>query len=501
MVSRTSTSSGIKVVHLIFSAFVLLLFACLAFGFIVTSNIYFALVGIAVVAFGITLLPSLFNVGKAYDPFQPANFLALTTLFGVTLHTLYILLVDNFNTRAFLMLGRDPTFLTRALLVITLALLCWLVGYNLRSPNLSLQHWPVARATLWSKRRLVWVLWLLVLTSLVCTLLYMRELGLTPESLATKISGKRRLVVEGAEYAFAALGYYLWGASLISYAFYLLVAYVAYQRLSLRSSFGIAMIVCGLLACVLPFITSSRAEIIYNLLLAIMIWHYARRKLTLRKIFIVAMLAVTIFAFVGSLRFTGGQITEDALELGGEEFMRSLLGTRNWLGVSKTAHIMAAVPEKLSFQRGTTMVGWLVAPVPRTLWKDKPIIRTGQLLGPIVFDATRNLTGSPPGFIAELYLNFSLPAVFLGMLFLGFFVKTLYQNTSPLFETHRNVLLLYLAIALRFSLDIFAGDFNGTMINALRAFITVSILLWIISVPFSKSKRQNSSSMLGGLRP
>jgi oligosaccharide repeat unit polymerase len=269
----------------------------------------------------------------------------------------------------------------------------------------------------------------------------------------------------------------------------LLVAYVAYQRKPLFSRFGLAMIVCGVLACVLPFITSSRAEILYNLLLAIMIWHYARRKLSLQTIVIVAAIAVTIFVFVGSLRFTQGQITDDVLQFDSEEVMASFVGTRNWLGVSKTAHIIAAVPKKISYQRGSTMVGWLVAPIPRTLWKDKPIIRTGQLLGPLVFAATKNLTGSPPGFIAELYLNFSLPAVFIGMLFLGFFIKTLYHNFQPLFETHRNVLLLYLMVILRFSLDILAGDFNGVMINALRALVTMSILVWLISIPLSKSSK------------
>jgi oligosaccharide repeat unit polymerase len=483
--SASQSSSGIKVVHLIFASFVLILFALLCLGFIITSNVSYALAGIALVAFGLTLLPSIFNHAKAYDTFQPANFLALTTLFGVTLHTLYILTVDNFTTRNFLMLGRDPVFLNRALIVICLALVCWLIGYNLRTAQLPLQRWSITRATLWNKRRFIWAVWILILVSLVCTFLYMRELGLTPDSLATKLSGKRRLVVEDADYAFAALGYYLWGASLISYAFYLLVAYVAYERLSLRSPMGLAMIVCGLLACVLPFITSSRAEIIYNLLLAIMIWHYARRRISLQTILIVGVIAVTIFAFVGSLRFTGGQVTEDSLQLGSEAFVKSLVGTRNWLGVSKTAHIMAAVPEKISYKLGSTMVGWLVAPVPRTLWKDKPIIRTGQLLGPLVFDATKNLTGSPPGLIAELYLNFSLPAVFIGLLFLGLFIKTLYQSALPLVATHRNVLLLYLMLVLRFSLDIFAGDFNGVMINALRAFVTMLLLLAFISRPWS----------------
>lgn len=494
MASKVSqSSSGIKVVHLVFASFVLILFALLCLGFIITSNVYYALAGVALLAFGLTLLPSIFNHAKAYDTFQPANFLALTTLFGVTLHTLYILLVDDFTTRNFLMLGRDPVFLNRALVVICLALVCWLIGYNLRTPQLPLQRWPVTRATLWNKRRFIVVVWALIVVALICTILYMRELGLTPDSLATKLSGKRRLVVEDADYAFAALGYYLWGASLISYAFYLLVAYVAYQRLSLRSPTGLVMVVCGLLACVLPFITSSRAEIIYNLLLAIMIWHYARRRLSLQAILVVAVVGVTIFAFVGSLRFTGGRVTEDSLQLGGEAFVKSLLGTRNWLGVSKTAHIMAAVPEKISYKLGSTMVGWMVAPVPRTLWKDKPIIRTGQLLGPLVFDATKNLTGSPPGLIAELYLNFSLPAVFLGVFFLGLFIKTLYQSVLPLVATHRNVLLLYLMLTLRFSLDIFAGDFNGVMINALRAFVTMFLLLALISMPAAKYPKTQGS--------
>ncbi|HUI59826.1 MAG TPA: hypothetical protein VLX90_06370 [Steroidobacteraceae bacterium] len=71
------------------------------------------------------------------------------------------------------------------------------------------------------------------------------------------------------------------------------------------------------------------------------------------------------------------------------------------------------------FRQGDTLVGLLVAFIPRLIWPDKPDVAVGQL-----FNKEFIRTGDPdtyisPSHLGELYWNFGWPGILFGMTFIG----------------------------------------------------------------------------------
>jgi hypothetical protein len=81
--------------------------------------------------------------------------------------------------------------------------------------------------------------------------------------------------------------------------------------------------------------------------------------------------------------------------------------------------------DELPLKFGSTFLRIFSQFIPRFLWPNKPFdlgIEIGQLF------SRDTLSGTPPGFFAEMYMNFSFPGVVLGGLFLGMLTAYLYKN-------------------------------------------------------------------------
>jgi len=71
------------------------------------------------------------------------------------------------------------------------------------------------------------------------------------------------------------------------------------------------------------------------------------------------------------------------------------------------------------FREGDTLVGLLVAFIPRLIWPDKPDVAVGQLFNKEFFRAGDPDTYISPSHLGELYWNFGWPGILLGMTFIG----------------------------------------------------------------------------------
>jgi hypothetical protein len=73
------------------------------------------------------------------------------------------------------------------------------------------------------------------------------------------------------------------------------------------------------------------------------------------------------------------------------------------------------------------------------MWKEKPVISIGQIPSEKVFGTGIDRAGGriPPGFISELYWNFGIPGVLIGMHILGLWLKFLYINFRKNFLQNR----------------------------------------------------------------
>jgi oligosaccharide repeat unit polymerase len=468
-------------------AFVLTLLILLLVGFLgyfaVSSDSNALLCGSACCALMVLLLPQLLR--KSHDLFEPINFVVLTTLIGVVLRTFYIVFVESENTRSFLLLGQPPIFLYKSLLIINLGLICLVLGYSSRTPTFNLNKFSLMRSDSWNKRRLFFVLFIFTALALLSIVLYVNELGIWG-TLAQQFSAKRKLLVEGANYEYAALGYYLWGASLMSYVFYFLFALFVGSPGKLHWPLGIVVVVLGMLSMIFPVITSSRGEVLYHLVYAVLIWHYLKRRISLHKLTQLVSVALAIFVLLAALRGVGqshkAAKVDEYFEF--SKIIEVSVGNRNWFDVSKTAHIVDAVPRKLEYQYGESFIAWIFAPIPRTLWKEKPIVRVGPVLGERIFQREVIRTGVPPGFIGELYWNFGIIGVPFGMFFLGFGLKTLYRSFCQHITQNRNALLIYIFIMIPFSLTLLSDDFSGVVLD-----IATSLIPLLLTLKFIRRKK------------
>ncbi|MFB6264014.1 MAG: O-antigen polymerase, partial [Bradymonadaceae bacterium] len=209
------------------------------------------------------------------------------------------------------------------------------------------------------------------------------------------------------------------------------------------------------------------------------LFHYLRRSIRLRWLLAVATALSVVFIFLTSLR-RGARSTHEVMQFyQPAPILRHMVGNRNLLGAAKTAHIIDGVPEHLPYQYGRSYVVWLVTPVPRTVWPDKPAIRTGALVGEAIFN-TPERTGVPPGVIGELYINFGLVGIPIGMFLVGFGLRSLYVTLRPHLKS-RNGALVYLCFLTPLGYQLVASDFPGTMINLGKNIIPILAATYLLT--------------------
>lgn len=198
-------------------------------------------------------------------------------------------------------------------------------------------------------------------------------------------------------------------------AFWLAVAYVGVTRSSgsgvgLR---GVVVVVLALNAVLLPFYASSRSDAAFTVLVAGAIYFAFGGRLSGRRVVMGVAILVALIAVMTFLRGADGK---DDGSLSGA-VLESFVYNRNFGDMQNTSHIVQNVPEVIPFQNGETMAGYLLAPIPRSIWPDKPIINAGPLLGVHIYGTSGS--GVPAGLFGDLYLNFGIGGVFIGALVAG----------------------------------------------------------------------------------
>lgn len=413
------------------------------------------------------------------DVFAPINFVLLSFLIGVSARTSYIVFSDSQAVDTMLLLGKSNDTLAPALLLITLGLAFLVAGYYLRLPIVPVQRLPAFGAQHWNASRVWTVIFLFTLVAVVCTWMFLQKQGLTV-ALTEKLSAKRGFEVQGSSYR-AALGYYRWGASLVSLAFLIALAWVVRNRKSLVSGWGAAVVLLGLLTTIFPILVSSRTQLLSVAVYALLILHYARRRIALRTLATGLVAILALFAFLGALRSSRITVEDLATQVVSPEVVAGIMENRSFLGITKTAHIIEAVPEQFDYQAGSTFVMWLLAPIPREIWADKPPIRIGGTVAERVFGFQDINIGVPPGIIAEVYLNFGPIMVPMAMFLFGLLLRSLYDSFVPHMREKSGLLLLYIYLIFPLAFTLPGGDFSGVVIQIIRDSLPVFLAVVFIA--------------------
>lgn len=408
-----------------------------------------------------------------YDPLEPAMIIGAFVLLGVTFQSWLILLSDDSRVTDVLLLGGPVTELIPAALVLAVGFIGFMLGY-LRPPQLDMTRFRIFRLQDWDERRLRITLWIFLGVASIVFIDYTRRVGidLTVFDLSS-ISQKRHMDVQGGQYR-TALGYHHWALSLASVAFVVLWTKLCQQE-TIKSRLGAVTLAVGTIAAIVPVLTSSRTSLALLVVYAVLSWWYIRGRLPLKGIVAVIVLVATIIVGGASLRAVAQRGADLADTMSIEDAALATVGARNWVSISKVAPIVDRVPESVGYKYGGTMVGWATAPIPRTVWPEKPLVRVGPEVASEIYDVTSR-SGVPPSFPGELYLNFGTPGVIGGMYLLGLVIGGAYTSFRP-FLSSSTSMLIYGVIVQQLVVNLPRSDFNGAVVNLVIDAVPVMAVL------------------------
>lgn len=149
-----------------------------------------------------------------------------------------------------------------------------------------------------------------------------------------------------------------------------------------------------------------------------------------------------------------------------------------FIDVLKTSHIIKAVPTDFGYLHGQSLVGWLFAPVPRSVWPNKPLfMNLPPILSTLIYSQPHN--NIPPGIVAELYLNFGWLGVVFGMLLLGIFLRFSF-NYYVRYKNSIFVQTIYVLVITRFTIILFNSSMGAAILKTIIDVVPLFILLFIV---------------------
>lgn len=159
----------------------------------------------------------------------------------------------------------------------------------------------------------------------------------------------------------------------------------------------------------------------------VIFYHYYYKKITIKHLTILAIIGVIISNFVLVMRFkdTSRDVKTDNIQDIVLELSHS----------SQRADILASVIQRIStgeieYQYGKTLVNIFYAPIPRSIYKAKPIIDDAGYVGHLVMGD--DYWGLPMGSYGLAYLNFGITGVITGSILVGYIIRLLYNTLSKI---------------------------------------------------------------------
>lgn len=416
-------------------------------------------------ALAILLLPVARD--RDYPLFSMWSFVLLTVGIGVTLRGACLSLgfPDEQRLDALFFLGREPRYFYPAAAWLLLGLMMLTLGW-LAVPSRANPPRPMRPHA----GRLVALALVLLVFSVVATVLYIQRTG----GLESGDWSAKRTVIPDLE--LAGSGYRSYGglrflASLAMFGHLLVLVPLLSPGTPVRHRWWLGTLAVLLLvaACVVPFYASLRTPLAINLVMSAAMFaiHGQRRTRALMLTFTLAVTALGVWAMTvmrPSNPNTGATLPG---------VFEAAVINRNQIDLPKTAHILAAVPEELPWQYGKTLARWVLAPLPRSLWPDKPVIPPGPEIGRAIYD--QRVAGVPPGMVAEWYWNFGWPGIVVGAFTLGGLLRWLHERFFTRVDLARGA--LFIAGPMTLGFEAVGGSLGGGIFrSALQTAVMFGLL-------------------------
>lgn len=427
-------------------------------------------------------------VGRQYDLLSPWSLVLVGGYVGYAIRGACITLgFDGTRTiEQLYLLGYEPAYFDGASFLVLLGLLVFTLGYMFAvSAKAAPRAGRLLSSTDFDPRMVRAMVVLLAVVGFVAFYLYAQATG---GLSLDRISGKRTVIGGlNLEDEYRSYGHLRFVNSVAAVAFWIQIAFYARKGLphGIATPRGIWLTVLFLNACLLPFYASTRSDVIFVLITAVVIEFCLRPKTArLRSLVMPVVIGIGIVAILTGLRHADQDIENVGTAA---TVVDAFVLTHTFSDIPTTIHIMKAVPDTLPYANGETIGSWLAAPVPRSIWPDKPIISLGPTIGILIFGNTR--AGIPPGLIAESYWNFGVGGLLLLPLVAGLGVGWGYRKLAPWAPRSPAAALLFSAVAIRAGIDLTTNSLGYALVQVAQGLAVLIPVLWIVSSPGGRGGR------------
>lgn len=416
------------------------------------------------------------------DIFEPPWVVAGCLIIGTTIRSLFLIYDPEVERKMFQVLGplRPEEALPIGLLAVNLGTLAWWAGYHTRQ-RVRLFSKPRRVAEI-SQTRFFWVNMGILSVSILLVLAYLNTINFFSSLSSFGLSAKRMFVVGDVAGNTTTFMYFRMASDFIAVVTILYLAELQ-SRASNSARRRLALLGLFVLACLTPFVASARGEIIYLFFSLLAVHHYLRKRIGLNRVMIYLAAAFMILGFMGEMRKQAYQrinhgYTDETFAL--TDVMHTLAYNAHFLGVGKTAVVVAQIPEKHDFLLGSSYVSLFIAPIPRTLWPEKPVVRIGRFVGVELYERG-SFSGVPPGLYGEAFLNFGWIGLMVMPFLFGYWCRAIYVRLVLERQPQDFFAIALYGILWVFMMDVLVTDFTGNIMRIVRYIGPFYLIYWVAS--------------------
>ncbi len=409
------------------------------------------------------LLVSINNNRLEY--FSPPAIFAVLVLFGGFFKVIYLYFVDSSIINE-VTGGENVSILLYGAVAIIFSSISFVVGYM----SYEYRKGTLIRTVEHNKKKPNYLLITIVtVMALAMCHLYFSKMGVYYAISTGDVSSKRFLLLDDG--AKTSLSYLTWGADILFVIFI-----ISLLRNKKVRKVGIIPLVLLVLSIFVLFASSNRMAILLYLFTILIIYrelHKEKFKLPIIKIVLIFSIVVGGMGLLRQSSQTGTDLSANSEVIASSAHLlfSHMFEKPYLLSLDKTSLVIVRTGGNYLY--GQSFISVFLAPIPRALWRDKPNVRVGQYVGKEIYQRS-NDSGVPPGFLGELYLNFSWVGIFLGSLCLGFFSNIVY--TSCVRARKDTFAIGLYAIFIISFITLFAADFVGAVSQMARLLIPYLVL-------------------------
>jgi len=324
----------------------------------------------------------------------------------------------------------------------------------------------------WNKQKLIKVSILILFISVLC---FYKFIIISISSLSlldlTNFSNYRGVSTDLTEYN--SNGYLRFGIQLAEIILYINYIYVlTYKKGNSFINYFIIILSIIIAASFHVFVQSRSGVLMIFINLLIFRYIFTKNKISKLAIVLISIFSLSIFGFLTSVRQGSGYKSDSISITYPLEALQPFIVNNGGIDISKTGKILEYVNNNNDFKFGSSLTWNLIAWIPRSFWKDKPV-NIDTEVGSKIYGATAFGTGAvPPGLFGEMYWNFSYFGIFFGCILVGFILAITQKYFNERLSSV-NSTMIYILCFSQISVGILGSSLTSTITGILFTMIPI----------------------------